>query len=397
MNEKVKNEYITTQSLLRNISETLVINRFHRLSKGQETLIDFTLKYSYPLKNELLNKNDIEFVVNAKSLPPTNVHVIIGRNGVGKTHLLTDIAKTILIPTKAYDNGRLSYTSDEQIKCPISKVITVSFSIFDDLKILNEEEQKAKSNNEKSIRYINIGLNGTINEESKSELTESDKLAKLFYYYFNNCMINGKKDRWQDVIKILNTDCTFNNIKVSNLPNIFLNDTIDNKKYIIDFFSKLSSGHSIILLTLTGLIANVEEGSLVLLDEPETHFHPPLLSAFINALSQLLLLKNGLAIIATHSPVVLQEVPKSCVWKISRNNTIIKTERLEHETYGGNLNTLTRDVFGYEVNESGFHRELKKAALKYDSFDEAVQAFNSELGSEALGILKTEFFLKEIN
>lgn len=63
---------------------------------------------------------------------------------------------------------------------------------------------------------------------------------------------------------------------------------------------------------------NGRRKTLVLIDEPESHLHPPLLSAFIRALSDLLLDRNGLSIIATHSPVVLQEVPKRCVWKINR-------------------------------------------------------------------------------
>jgi predicted ATP-dependent endonuclease of OLD family len=75
-----------------------------------------------------------------------------------------------------------------------------------------------------------------------------------------------------------------------------------------EIFNKLSSGHKIVLLTITRLVETVEEKTLVMLDEPESHLHPPLLSAFIRALSELLILRNGVAIIATHSPVILQEL-----------------------------------------------------------------------------------------
>ncbi len=40
----------------------------------------------------------------------------------------------------------------------------------------------------------------------------------------------------------------------------------------------MSSGHAIVLLTVTKLVARVEEKTLVLIDEPESHLHPPLLS-----------------------------------------------------------------------------------------------------------------------
>ena len=72
----------------------------------------------------------------------------------------------------------------------------------------------------------------------------------------------------------------------------------------------MSSGHAIVFMTITRLVEKVDERSLVLLDEPESHLHPPLLSALIRALSDLLVSRNAIAIIATHSPVVLQEVPQ---------------------------------------------------------------------------------------
>src|SRR5581483_11473983 len=103
---------------------------------------------------------------------------------------------------------------------------------------------------------------------------------------------------------------------------------------------------------------SVEERTLVLLDEPEAHLHPPLLSAFVRALSALLTNRNGVAIIATHSPVVVQEVPKNCVWKMRRSGAWVSMERPEAETFGENVGVLTREIFGLEVTKSGFHRML---------------------------------------
>ncbi len=116
-------------------------------------------------------------------------------------------------------------------------------------------------------------------------------------------------------------------------------------------FRRLSSGHKIVLLTITRLVETVVERTIVLLDEPEAHLHTHLLAAFIRALSDLLIQQNGVAIIATHSPVVLQEVPKSCVWKLRRSGSVSKAERPEYETFGENVGILTREVFGLEVTK----------------------------------------------
>ncbi|MDT9120903.1 AAA family ATPase, partial [Escherichia coli] len=86
---------------------------------------------------------------------------------------------------------------------------------------------------------------------------------------------------------------------------------------------RMSSGHAIVLFTITRLVDVVGEKSLVLFDEPEVHLHPPLLSAFLRTLCDLLDARNGVAIIPTHSPVVLQEVPKSCMWKVLRSREAI--------------------------------------------------------------------------
>jgi hypothetical protein len=52
-----------------------------------------------------------------------------------------------------------------------------------------------------------------------------------------------------------------------------------------------------------------------------------LFGEFIRALSDLLINRNGVCIIATHSPVVLQEVPRSCVWKVRRTNVRVEADR----------------------------------------------------------------------
>ena len=79
------------------------------------------------------------------------------------------------------------------------------------------------------------------------------------------------------------------------------------------------------------------EQTLVLIDEPETHLHPPLLSAYMRGLSEILIAENGVAILATHSPVVLQEVPKSCVTIIRKYGQAVKIEKPRIETFGENI------------------------------------------------------------
>lgn len=112
----------------------------------------------------------------------------------------------------------------------------------------------------------------------------------------------------------METDPIFERSNIKPLIIISRDDRDDvQKEEAIKLFKRLSSGHQVIILTLTRLVECITEKSLVILDEPENHLHPPLLAAFVRALSELLIDRNGVAVIATHSPVILQEVPRSCV------------------------------------------------------------------------------------
>ena len=134
----------------------------------------------------------------------------------------------------------------------------------------------------------------------------------------------------------------------------------------------------IIILSLTLLAESIYEKTIVLIDEPETHLHPPLLSTYIRALSFLLLKKNAVAIIATHSPIVLQEVPSSCVNKISRTGEDMQFDKISIESFATNTDSLIREVFGLEVIKTGFYQLIKQELA--DSFDESLDKFEGQVG-----------------
>ena len=144
------------------------------------------------------------------------------------------------------------------------------------------------------------------------------------------------------------------------------------------------------------LIDLVEEKTLVLMDEPEEHLHPPLVSAFIRALSNLLMFSNGVGIIATHSPVIVQEVPKKCVWILRRAGYELIWERPQIETFGENIGVLTSEIFGYEVANSGFHTMIQEAVSKKSTYKGALKSFDGELGNEAKTILRSLMYEKEL-
>ena len=105
--------------------------------------------------------------------------------------------------------------------------------------------------------------------------------------------------------------------------------------------------------------------------------------------------RNGVAIIATHSPVVLQEVPKSCVSILRRTRLVANVDKPEIETFAENVGILTREVFGLEVSKSGFHNLLETSVSEGKSYEEIEREYNYQLGFEGKVILRSLILAKD--
>ena len=141
----------------------------------------------------------------------------------------------------------------------------------------------------------------------------------------------------------------------------------------------------------------VSEKTLVILDEPELHLHPPLLSSFIRSLSQLLIKANGVAILATHSPIILQEVQRECVYKLSRevSTDFIQAVRPSTETFAEDIGSLTFDIFELETIESGFYTLIDQIVRENLSFEESLQRFDRKMGTLGYRLLLSEILKRD--
>lgn len=382
--DKFEKEKVMQTSLLRGVRETTIRGQFARILKGESELTNFHFFFKRQ-KTDNIGEIELEFNVLSETnpKPSTNIHAIIGRNGVGKTTLLNGMIKSYLnISSELGDFLVPDYSSFFEKKFNkisndyFSHLVAVSFSVFDPF--------VPESDDDKNYFYIGLKKNGS-ELKNADEYFENDFLKSWAEYILPYA---EKKSRWLKAIKNLESDDNFAYMNLSGLINL-------NKKEIIKILESMSSGHLSVLLIITQLVATVEEKTLVLLDEPESHLHPPLLSAFIRALSELLDNRNGVAIIATHSPVVLQEIPKSCVWKIVRTGKTTEAFRLPNETFGENVGVLTREVFGLEVEKSGFHKLLSDSVNQGGTYDDILADYNDQLGREGKLLLKTLIRLRD--
>lgn len=378
-------------SLLRDVSIGSIKDQYRRILKGDAPLTKYHFSYNRSASTKKSEIN-LDFLVKPNSTPPTNIHVLIGRNGVGKTTLLNDVVTSIIEDDvdsnqvgAVYDYGNKFFSEEKIDNEYFSSVISVSFSAFDPFKPPTDRADRSEG-----TCFFYIGLkNIEVDDDGEKIVSHKDheQLKNDFKKSLEACFsLVKKKERWIKAIKKLASDTNFAQMKLHELADL---DGDELKRKAGRLFLRMSSGHAIVLLSITKLVETVEEKTLVLMDEPESHLHPPLLSAFIRSLSDLLVSRNGVAIIATHSPVVLQEVPKSCVWRLSRFGLSGKSERLENETFGENVGVLTREVFGLEVDKSGFHKLLTDSVRSGASYDDIMEQYDNQIGFEGQAILRS--------
>ncbi|WP_306320514.1 MULTISPECIES: ATP-binding protein [unclassified Streptomyces] len=403
---------VTKKSLLRAVPLATVEGQFRRVAHGGVKVRDFLFQYSSPEIEELgRNSLDLRFEVFTNSQPPTNVHVLIGGNGVGKTTLLKGMSAAVSPGDTVEPGEQGSFIDLEPSDAtgrdnfPFQNVIFVSFSAFDPFiaralpaEADGEQETLFSLRGPKvPISYIGLGDPETDDRRPRDIQSLAQEFASTVGEVVRNATL---RDRWNRAIGTLERDPLFKDLDLRSplhLENVHSPDTVlwtETDAKLLDAFTRASSGHKVVLLTLTRLVAEARERSLVLFDEPESHLHPPLLSSFMRALSDLLTETNGAAVIATHSPVVLQEVPKSCVWKLRRSGDRSVADRPQIETYGENVGLLTHEVFGLEVTQSGYHADLQRAVGQASSFEDVAADFGQQLGSEAQGIIRVLLAVK---
>ena len=384
--EAALREEVMNTSLLRGVSLPSVTGQFRRILRGGAPLTEYNFQYSVPQSRHIAGVT-VDFQVDPDSNPPSNIHVLIGRNGVGKTKMLNNMVEALVdenrSPKTVGEFSTVGVSPGATTKQELfSGVVSIAFSAFDTFEPYPEKKDKSGG-----VRYSYVGLKRSTNRGGAQGTPMShEMLTNEFVKSMMACFALGKGDRWVTALRTLESDPLFKEAELERMPSMRHGEELKRKAETL--FQRMSSGHEIVLLTVTKLVEKVEEKTLVLIDEPESHLHPPLLSALIRATSDLLTHRNGVAIIATHSPVVLQEVPRNCVWKLRRTGLQASAERPEVETFGENVGVLTREVFGLEVTESGYHRLLRDSVARRESFGAISRSYEHSLGSEARGILR---------
>jgi energy-coupling factor transporter ATP-binding protein EcfA2 len=140
---------------------------------------------------------------------------------------------------------------------------------------------------------------------------------------------------------------------------------------------------------------HIENGTLLLFDEPETHLHPNYITQFVRLLDELLVLSGSFAILATHSAYFVREVPRSQVLVLRESapgRIDISSPRLK--TLGADIGAISFFVFGDEL----YGRLLRSFQEHFDGdaakAHQILEQLEGELSSEAVMYLRRELITK---
>ena len=299
---------------------------------------------------------------------PGRIVGIIGRNAVGKTRYLANLAEDLVQIRQT--SAKRANARDERFggQRPIfNRVITISYSAFD--KFARPKAQQAS--------YIYCGI-----RKEKGGLSRTSLLST----YKENLQRIRELDRqhsWIELMQEILGD-------QSQTLKAHLDTEISSQDSGDEALSLLSSGQAILANFITSLIAWLEPSSLVLFDEPETHLHPNAVASLFNVLNKALSRYDSFAIVATHSPVVIQEIPSKRVVLFERNGNVTTASRLPVETFGQNISELTRHVFE-TIEVPSYYKKVLAGLARYQSFEEVMALFDDNLSINAQSYLATRY------
>lgn len=375
--DKYSSEDVTRQALLRDFSIYTVKNQLNRVAHGGVELTDFNFVFKFSNGQSKYIPNEIDFQVSAlNNLPPTNIHLFIGNNGVGKSTVLNGIINSLVND----DSSIGSFTTES--KNSFSKLLYISLNFLDSSSYTSSNSEFDSLFNYKIIKpnFKEYERNGRLNNKKFFE----DYFLASYKNIISSIHGASKKNLWNNAIGFLESDYTFRNLNVKSWETFITNSNCPELLY--EEYKKLSSGHQSILLTLVNLANYLEEKTLVLIDEPEAHLHPPLISSFTRCLSYMLSMRNAVSILATHSPVIAQEVPKKCIWTFRAIDSVRYFSRPRIETFGENIGTIISEIFDYDFRNTGYISLIRKES-KNKKYDDVVKSFNNELGIEAKAMI----------
>lgn len=275
------------------------------------------------------------------SLGLERLAALVGRNGTGKTRLLAALAQTL---------SGLEREADIEPLPDFRRVIAVSYGAWDHFTRPRGEGGR--------IPYVYGGLRADTDDDESEELVIDVGRAQKQAIADLGVISKDRKlsDTWTRAMH------------TCGLDGATLLEAVGRPDEAKTILSKRSSGEKVATIVITRLVRHVIQHTLVLFDEPEVHTHPQLLCGLLRAVNELLVERDAFALLATHSPIPLQEIPGKAVFVVDLVEDHPTIAPLGQQTFGASLDDIVAMAFRSRQDERNWasfvraHLEAGKSA-----------------------------------
>ncbi|ACI58175.1 AAA ATPase (plasmid) [Rhizobium leguminosarum bv. trifolii WSM2304] len=337
------------------------------------------------------NKHELRFNFDHAGFLPKRMAIIIGKNGVGKSQALGTIAKQAIKGGGLIDpqTGERAQFNRMLAFAPTKEALSVFPST---------------TRRRQYVRYSRYAL-----ARSSPTRKAGGLINAIVSVARSNQAIKGRS-RWQifqnaiDALGDIKSIWIWTNDGI--IPLHALNQggeqeklrrfaSINSRRDPVRFANgnalRLSSGEISFLKFAAYVSLEIDNSSLLLFDEPETHLHPNFIARFVSILDSLLAQTGSAAIIATHSAYFLREVFREQISILrAGDDGRIEVQRPRLATFGADIGEISYFVFG-EDEPSYLAQELEKNIQSLGmKWDEILERYSSELSLEFLNEIRAK-------
>lgn len=322
---------------------------------SQKNDLSFSYRTQIPYSESELK---LDFNFDSTRNIPYRINAIVGKNGTGKTHILNYLAEDL----SGFTQEKLDDEKFVGGKRPaFDKVISVSYSAFDPFKKLKGTDSLNS--------YIYCGI-----QSERGTL----KLEEIQENFIKSLEIVKERDRYNQWKKII--------IELFAEENYNITSQIENIKKGEFIWS---AGQNVIISSMTEVIAKIDQESIILFDEPELHLHPNAIANVMRMFNMILDEFDSYAIIATHSPIILQEIPSKNILVLERNDNQPFVREPQIECFGENITLITREIFEVTSRQSYYQSFFRNLKEKGKTKEQIENLFDGNLDLNALIYLNT--------
>jgi ABC-type uncharacterized transport system YnjBCD ATPase subunit len=336
------------------------------------------------------------------------VHCIVGPNGTGKSRLLASMVDRLSTqelwsgmevsdedaetPLPSY-NRVLAYTSEVDGLLP-TRLASASTLDYQHFSLTAPIKDPAQDKRDVSMARMLIDL---VREEPGMDELDRYSLFKrsLGKHVDLSTMCIPLTDDANDAIVFRDTDsrkwARFSELhSIGEQRRLEVTGALDQRREL-SFFShngtpiRISSGQRAFTRFALHFLTFSDMGMLVVMDEPETHLHPNLVSAFCLLLNDVLSLTSSIALVATHSVFVVRESITSCnhIVEIDEEGQVV-IEHVYMKTLGASPTSLSISIFGDDLAKK-YHatlvREISGLSL---TMEQVIEKYGKYLSMDML-------------